>query len=83
MLDTRLVGRDEQLDYAKGIEQAGSVEAFIKNDLYNPERQMLGEEQEAWLQQALQRSKARGAYLAGAGASRCSWASCNIPVIPA
>ena len=32
MLDTRLVGRDEQLDYGKGIERAGSVEAFLKND---------------------------------------------------
>ena len=61
MLDTRLIGRDEQLDYAKGIERAGSVEAFIKNDLYNPERQMLGTEQEAWLQNALQQSTARGA----------------------
>ena len=54
-------GRDEQLDYGKGIEQAGSVEAFLKNDLYNPERQMLGIEQEVWLQRALQNSKARGA----------------------
>ena len=61
MLDTRLIGRDEQLDYAKGIEAAGSVEAFINNDLYNPERQMLGAEQEAWLHNALQQSTARGA----------------------
>ena len=61
MLDTRLIGRDEQLDYAKGIERAGSVEAFIKKDLYNPERQMLGTEQEAWLQNALQQSTTRGA----------------------
>ena len=74
MLDTRLTGRDEQLDYAKGIEAAGSVEAFLKNDLYNPERQILGLEQEAWLQQALQSSKARGAT-GRCWASRCSWAN--------
>jgi len=81
MLDTRLVGRDEQLDYAKGIEQAGSVEAFIKNDLYSPERQMLGEEQEAWLQQALQRSTARGATWQVLG-QQVLMGKLNIPVIP-
>jgi alkaline phosphatase D len=81
MLDTRLVGRDEQLDYAKGIEQAGSVEAFIKKDLYNPERQMLGEEQEDWLQQALQRSKARGATWQVLG-QQVLMGKLNIPVIP-
>jgi alkaline phosphatase D len=81
MLDTRLVGRDEQLDYGKGIEQAGSVEAFIKKDLYNPERQMLGEEQEAWLQNALQRSKARGATWQVLG-QQVLMGKLNIPVIP-
>ena len=81
MLDTRLVGRDEQLDYATGIEQAGSVEAFIKNDLYNPKRQMLGEEQEAWLQQALQRSKTRGATWQVLG-QQVLMGKLNIPVIP-
>ena len=81
MLDTRLVGRDEQLDYAKGIEQAGSVEAFLKNDLYNPERQMLGAEQEAWLQQALQTSKARGATWQVLG-QQVLMGKLNIPVIP-
>ena len=81
MLDTRLVGRDEQLDYAKGIERAGSVEAFINNDLYNPERQILGEEQEAWLQQALQRSKARGAAWQVLG-QQVLMGKLNIPVIP-
>jgi alkaline phosphatase D len=81
MLDTRLVGRDEQLDYAKGIERAGSVEAFIKNDLYNPKRQMLGEEQEGWLQQALQRSEARGATWQVLG-QQVLMGKLNIPVIP-
>jgi len=81
MLDTRLVGRDEQLDYAKGIEQAGSVEAFIKTDLYNPKRQMLGKEQEAWLQNALQTSKARGAIWQVLG-QQVLIGKLNIPVIP-
>lgn len=81
MLDTRLVGRDQQLDYAKGIEQAGTVEAFIKNDLYNPERQLLGKEQEAWLQQALLSSKARGATWQVLG-QQVLMGKLNIPVIP-
>jgi len=81
MLDTRLVGRDEQLDYAKGIEAAGSVEAFIKNDLYNPERQILGKEQEGWLQQALQISQARGATWQVLG-QQVLMGKLNIPVIP-
>jgi len=81
MLDTRLVGRDEQLDYATGIEQAGSVEAFIKNDLYDPERQMLGEQQEAWLQNAVQSSKARGATWQVLG-QQVLMGKLNIPVIP-
>ncbi|MDG2460540.1 MAG: alkaline phosphatase D family protein [Luminiphilus sp.] len=81
MLDTRLVGRDEQLDYAKGIEQAGSVEAFLQNTLYNPERQMLGTQQEAWLQRALQSSKARGATWQVLG-QQVLMGKLNIPVIP-
>ena len=81
MLDTRLVGRDEQLDYAEGIERAGSVEAFLKNDLYNPERQMLGKEQEAWLQSELQESKARGAIWQVLG-QQVLMGKLNIPVIP-
>ena len=81
MLDTRLVGRDQQLDYAKGIEAAGSVEAFLKNDLYNPERQMLGKQQEAWLQNELQQSKARGATWQVLG-QQVLMGKLNIPVIP-
>ena len=81
MLDTRLTGRDEQLDYGKGIERAGSVEAFLKNDLYSPERQMLGKEQEAWLQQALQSSKSRGATWQVLG-QQVLMGKLNIPVIP-
>ena len=81
MLDTRLTGRDEQLDYAEGIERAGSVEVFLKNDLYNPERQMLGSEQEAWLQNELQQSKTRGAIWQVLG-QQVLMGKLNIPVIP-
>ncbi len=81
MLDTRLVGRDEQLDYGKGIEQAGSVQAFSKNALHNPRRQMLGEKQEAWLQSALQSSKNRGATWQVLG-QQVLMGKLNIPVIP-
>lgn len=81
MLDTRLVGRDEQHDYAKGIEQAGSVEAFLKSDLYNPDRQMLGKEQEAWVQETLRSSKRRGATWQVLG-QQVLMGKLNIPVIP-
>ena len=81
MLDTRLVGRDEQLDYTQGIEQAGSVEAFLKNDLYNAERKILGEDQEVWLQSELQLSKARSATWQVLG-QQVLMGKLNIPVIP-
>ena len=67
MLDTRPTGRDEQLDYAEGIEAAGSAEAFIKNDLYDPERQMLGKEQEGWLHKRTATEQSPWRYLAGTG----------------
>ena len=81
MLDTRLAGRDKQLDYARGIERAGSVEAFLKCDLYNPDRQMLGKEQEAWLQETLRGSKSRGAIWQVLG-QQVLMGKLNIPVIP-
>ena len=81
MLDTRLVGRDKQLDYATGIEQAGSVEAFVQKDLFNPERQILGQEQGTWLQNELQTSRARGATSQVLG-QQVLMGKLNIPVIP-
>lgn len=53
MLDTRLVGRDEQLTYAMDVET-------IRNRLTDPERTILGSEQEAFLAEELRRSKAAG-----------------------
>ena len=79
MLDTRLVGRDEQLDYGKGIERAGSVEAFLKNDLYNPERKWVQNRKRGYRThcKAAKPAVPLGRYWA----SRCSWAS-SISVIP-
>ncbi|MDA0651475.1 MAG: alkaline phosphatase D family protein, partial [Proteobacteria bacterium] len=81
MLDTRLVGRDQQLNYGRDIEPAGGLDAFIKDRLNAPERQILGKVQEAWLQQALQSSKARGATWQVLG-QQVLMGKLNIPVIP-
>ena len=72
---------DDALRLERAIERAGSVEAFLKNDLYNPERQMLGKEQEAWLKNTLQSSKARGASWQILG-QQVLMGKLNIPVIP-
>ncbi|WP_439100380.1 alkaline phosphatase D family protein [Congregibacter sp.] len=61
MLDTRLHGRDKQFDYSADIEAAGGLEAFIENVLWDPERTILGADQEAWLTDQLAASKSRGA----------------------
>ena len=61
MLDTRLQGRDEQLDYQRDIPQAGGPEAFVKNLLMNPQRTILGADQENWLASQLADSQDRGA----------------------
>ena len=61
MLDTRLQGRDEQLDYQRDIAQAGSSEAFVNDLLMNPHRTILGADQENWLASQLADSQDRGA----------------------
>jgi len=81
MLDTRLVGRDQQLNYGRDIEPAGGLEAFIKDHLNAPDRQLLGAQQEAWLEAALQRSKARGATWQVLG-QQVLMGKLNLPVIP-
>jgi len=61
MLDTRLIGRDEQLDYAELVgADSSQAEAFRRDRIENPQRSMLGAEQEAWLKLEMSRSKARG-----------------------
>lgn len=53
MLDTRLVGRDEQLTHAMNIDQ-------LRSQLADPARSLLGAEQESFLASELQRSKDAG-----------------------
>ena len=62
MLDTRLVGRDEQLDYASQLDAptAEGADRFQKELIDDPARTMLGAEQESWLKLELARSKERG-----------------------
>jgi len=81
MLDTRLTGRDQQLNYGRDIEPAGGLEAFIKDHLNAPARQLLGAAQEQWLEGALQESKARGATWQVLG-QQVLMGKLNIPVIP-
>ena len=60
MLDTRLVGRDEQLEYNRDITPEQGVEQFLQR-LNAPDRQMLGLDQEMWLANQLAASVDRGA----------------------
>ena len=59
MLDTRLVGRDEQLEYSKDLGKDPST--FAETKLNKPERELLGKPQADWLRNELQKSKTRGA----------------------
>ena len=61
MLDTRLHGRDEQLIYQRDIPKAGGTEPFVKEWLMNPNRTILGAEQENWLASQLAAGRDRGA----------------------
>ncbi|MFZ5519791.1 MAG: alkaline phosphatase D family protein [Pseudomonadota bacterium] len=49
MLDTRVIARDEQLDYASYIGASGFDAARFAADIGNPQRQLMGVEQTAWL----------------------------------
>lgn len=62
MLDTRLEGRDEQLDYKRDLLDAKRPpEVFEETLRRNPERTLLGEDQFNWLANQLAASKDRGA----------------------
>lgn len=63
MLDTRLHGRDEQLDYQRDIAAAGGIDTFVRDRLLAPERTILGSDQENWL----------GSQLAAAGDRGATW----------
>jgi alkaline phosphatase D len=69
LLDTRLIGRDRQVDYrttllprlAQGdADAARAAAAFRAEILDDPSRSMLGAEQERWFIETLAESKARG-----------------------
>lgn len=59
MLDTRLVGRDEQLEYGKDMGE--DPRAFVAEKLLKNERELLGQDQALWLRDTLKQSKQRGA----------------------
>ena len=58
MLDTRVIARDLQLDYAAYFGANGFDTARFAADMANPARQLLGAEQMLWLHQQLSESSA-------------------------
>lgn len=68
MLDTRLIGRDEPLDFRRDIKLPANADAStqqavigaFRERLNDPRRSMLGARQERWLTHQLKRSAARG-----------------------
>ena len=58
MLDTRVIGRDLQLDYASYFGATGFDAARFGADMANPHRQLLGTEQQQWLSQQMAASQA-------------------------
>lgn len=58
MLDTRVIGRDRQLDYADYFGAAGFDAASFTADIADPDRQLLGTMQQGWLARQLAGSKA-------------------------
>ncbi len=61
MLDTRLVGRDQQLDYRRDlIEKQDSPQNFKHKVLADQQRALLGEAQMGWLTSQLEDGRTRG-----------------------
>lgn len=58
MLDTRVIGRDKQLDYADFMTSDGIDSAGFATAMANPARQLLGQTQTQWLQQQMAASRA-------------------------
>jgi alkaline phosphatase D len=90
MLDTRLVGRDRGLEYATdmlyapavaGEAPVADVAAFKDQRLNDPTRSLLGQDQEAWLDDALRQSVDRGAVWQVLG-QQVLMGSVGIPSIP-
>jgi alkaline phosphatase D len=60
MLDTRVVGRDQQLMMSSYYDAQRHFDAEkFRHDVASPRRQMMGNEQMAWLEQRVQQSEAR------------------------
>lgn len=60
MLDTRIVGRDRQLEFAGYIREDGAFDGrSFATALADPGRSILGGEQRAWLDRALEQSSGR------------------------
>jgi alkaline phosphatase D len=60
MLDTRLIGRDQQLMMSSYFDAAGKFDdAKYRRDLASPQRQMMGLEQMQWLERQVAQSRAR------------------------
>jgi len=59
MLDTRIIGRDKQLNYSNYFTQTGLNTPQFLADWQNPSRTMLGAEQRTWLLNELTNSAAR------------------------
>ena len=61
MLDTRIIGRDKQLDYFDYYSQDGVFDAVsFQADMSDTSRSLLGNEQLSWLQGQLQDSVSKG-----------------------
>ena len=62
MLDTRVVGRDQQLDYVDYFDSSGNLiePDLLTSDLQSPNRNLLGDTQLSWLENILINSKSRG-----------------------
>jgi alkaline phosphatase D len=69
LIDTRYIGRDRQLDYRRalglhllsdGAGAVNAVEEFRRTQLNDPNRTLMGAEQEAWFADSLAQSKQRG-----------------------
>lgn len=58
MLDTRIIGRDQQLNYQDYLTQDGIDAARFQADLTDPNRTLLGAEQLQWLQNTMATSTA-------------------------
>lgn len=58
MLDTRVIGRDEQLSYSNYFTEQGFDAERFTIDISKPERTLLGAEQETWLTEAITNSSA-------------------------